>query len=370
MSTSRPTSPASERSTFPDPIDTIGRAGLGGQHASSVISSQMSEDGDAVGTVGGRSRPQSKTVSGTVQGATGPVGEPGLPPSRPTSMATAGSNSANKSLAQQHPPPSRRGLGQQNLGPGSAAGSRPTTGTSRTHVPSLTSHAFFRPMSSQRLQTQRGQRPPSLVGQNKAQRDGTDDDAQSRYSVGTQPTIRGKRYSDYEAHPMPPPPSQGTEFSEQPDRTTANTSPTGADTVRSRGESLVPLQQQKGTLAPIDVSKSYKGSAGALPTPQKSPRSFRSSFILPSRGSRGAVPDMRPQTGHEKLSSTASSPRLPTQEDSKQTTKMELGKNYQYFTGNTVFCWGGRLQNTRDRPINIATGIMIVLPSALFFGFS
>ena len=50
--------------------------------------------------------------------------------------------------------------------------------------------------------------------------------------------------------------------------------------------------------------------------------------------------------------------------------KKELGKNHQYFSGNTVFCWGGRFQNTRDRPVNIATGLAFVLPSGLFFGFS
>jgi palmitoyltransferase ZDHHC9/14/18 len=47
-----------------------------------------------------------------------------------------------------------------------------------------------------------------------------------------------------------------------------------------------------------------------------------------------------------------------------------LGKNYEYFTGNTLFFGGGRLQNSRDKPINIATGIFVVLPSALFFAYS
>jgi palmitoyltransferase ZDHHC9/14/18 len=60
------------------------------------------------------------------------------------------------------------------------------------------------------------------------------------------------------------------------------------------------------------------------------------------------------------------SPGDPTE----QAVKTELAKNYQYFSGNTAFCWGGRLQNTRDRPVNIATAIMIVLPAALFFGYS
>jgi palmitoyltransferase ZDHHC9/14/18 len=78
---------------------------------------------------------------------------------------------------------------------------------------------------------------------------------------------------------------------------------------------------------------------------------------------------MRPQ-GHEKLSSAESSPRLARKEATKQEVKKELGKNHEYFSGNTVFCWGGRFQNTRDRPINILTGLIVVVPAALFFAFS
>jgi palmitoyltransferase ZDHHC9/14/18 len=51
-------------------------------------------------------------------------------------------------------------------------------------------------------------------------------------------------------------------------------------------------------------------------------------------------------------------------------TSMNFGSNYEYFTGNTVFFLGGRLQNTRSRPINIATGLMFIIPGALFFVFS
>jgi palmitoyltransferase ZDHHC9/14/18 len=33
--------------------------------------------------------------------------------------------------------------------------------------------------------------------------------------------------------------------------------------------------------------------------------------------------------------------------------------------------WGkGRFQNARERPINIITGILVVLPSGLFFAYS
>jgi palmitoyltransferase ZDHHC9/14/18 len=72
--------------------------------------------------------------------------------------------------------------------------------------------------------------------------------------------------------------------------------------------------------------------------------------------------------GHEKLPSDASSPQFA--EATKEAVKREMGKNYEYFTGNTRFWLGGRLQNTRDRPVNLVTGFLVVLPAGLFFGFS
>jgi palmitoyltransferase ZDHHC9/14/18 len=93
----------------------------------SVISSTMS---DTESERGGDDRTQPL-------GRTGPPGDPGLPPSRPSTATTS------------------------KKAPGSAAGSRPPSSYGRTHVPSLTSSAFFRPMSSQRLQAQRGARPMS-----------------------------------------------------------------------------------------------------------------------------------------------------------------------------------------------------------------
>jgi palmitoyltransferase ZDHHC9/14/18 len=154
-----------------------------------------------------------------------------------------------------------------------------------------------------------------------------------------------------------------------PDRTTANTSPTGAETVRSHPESIAPLQPDPRRPTHLDLSLATKNNAGTgLPTPGKSPRSFRSSFILPSRGATSGA--NRPQgQGHEKLSSAASSPTTVRQ-TVQEAVKKELGKNYEYFTGNTLFMWGGRLQNTRDRPINVLTGLLFLTPNVLFFIFS
>jgi hypothetical protein len=118
----------------------------------------------------------------------------------------------------------------------------------------------------------------------------------------------------------------------------------------------------------LDLANVHRNDSGKLPTPSKSPRSFRSSFLLSSRDGRNT--QMRPNQGHEKLTSAESSPRLARREVSKSVVKKELGKNHEYFSGNTAFCWGGRLQNTRDRPVNLATAIMIILPACLFFGYS
>lgn len=252
---------------------------------------------------------------------------------------------------------------------GSLSQSRPTTAASRTHVP-LAAHGFFRPMSSQRLQQQRNQRPTSLLGHSSLYVEGNESAGNSyRNSFGSNNTIKEAPLGLHRTRDEPPPPSRGTDFSDRdlPDRNTANSTPTGAETVRSQGESITPLQRPSKPQH-LDLSKNFKNDSGKVATPSKSPRSFTSNFLLPSR--EGRLSQMRPQEGHEKLTSAESSPRMARKETPKEVVKRELGKNYQYFSGNTAFCWGGRLQNTRDRPVNIATALFIIIPSGLFFGFS
>jgi len=88
---------------------------------------------------------------------------------------------------------------------------------------------------------------------------------------------------------------------------------------------------------------------------------------MPSKNEPQGQRDAR---GHERLSSATSSPKPSPIKAAEPARKPNLGRNYEYFTGNTVFCGGGRFQNSRDRPVNIATGIFIVLPGALFFAYS
>jgi palmitoyltransferase ZDHHC9/14/18 len=166
------------------------------------------------------------------------------------------------------------------------------------------------------------------------------------------------------------------------DRITANTSPShGHYPAGSLTDSVRPLQGKSSDTGhfqhSINIDKSYKDLSN-LPSPIKSPRSFRSSFLMPGRSNDGQLSQNRSTEGAEKLSSAASSPQFrPIDSHNSQhprvphkpSQKSDLGRVHQYFDGNTVFCLGGRWQNTRGRPINVATGVFIVIPCALFFGF-
>jgi len=320
------------------------------------------------GATTGSSQPRPpQSLMGRLHGLTGPVGEPGLPPSRPSSAATAKSGAYSQAA-------SRRQHGSM-AGSVGGASIRPPTSASRTHVPSLTSSAFFRPMSSQRLQAQRNQRPMSTMAPTSAPVQDTPTGfgaAGNRQSNGSGHNIQGAP-GVVGLHHDERPNSRGTDITDMPDRNTSNNSPEGGETVRSRGESEAPLSGPDIPGAKpthLDLTRPFRNSASNLP-PQKSPRSFRSSFALATRQSRNSVA-ARSNTGHEKLESNPSTPRMSQRVAAVQKAEVqkELGKNHEYFTGNTIFFFGGRLQNARERPINVATGLAMVLPAALFFGFS
>lgn len=273
---------------------------------------------------------------------------------------------------------------------GSINGGRPTSSTSRSHVP-LASHAFFHPMSSQKLQAQRGASRPATGIQRRPSIEDMPDEDQSHIAPPPQgatvsrPVARLVRHMTDEGDPQPPP-SRGTEVTEPYDRITATTSPTrGHYPAGSVSESVRPLQrkkaEEKGLSLDVGKSKAYGGSgSGNLPSPVKSPRSFRSNLFLPGKGESTATTANRDARGAEKLSSGASSPQFtpsaadaPAAKTKAKAAKEKMpanGYNHEYFEGNTVFCIGGRLQNTRHRPINIATGFLVVLPAILFFAFS
>lgn len=330
---------------------TVSMTDFGSEHDDEGLDSRASGVGAGPAAAPELTRPD-------VPAATGPAGESGLPPSRPTTSATGVSTNtwSNVNPAKK----SRKAHSNAATSVGSGAASRPQTAGSRTHVPSLTTHALFKPMSSQRLQAQRQQRGST------ARR------APPVPDLPLPTSNYGKGSLDDEATPK----SRDTDATGFGDRTTTNPSPEVAETVRSQGESVAPLHKPSG-LQRLSVDRANRHLSGSgVATPNKSPRSFRSSFGLPGRRSK-TNSGLHASVGHEKLSSAASSPRFPTPQAPTGAAgpatiqpRRQLGKNYEYFDGNTVFCWGGRLQNARDRPINVATGILALLPAGLFFGYS
>lgn len=317
---------------------------------SSILSSRMTD----IASEDGRGQPAAEPA----RLATAP--RPGKRRSVQTPSPSTGPSRVS-SRRGVRPPSARRGYVSNSQRSSTATGPRPQSG--RSHVPSLTSHAFFHPMSSQRLQAQRGGTRPTQPSLAEGQSFGGD----VRDSVISNQTAR---HDDQDGRL----PSRGTEMTEQEFmERVANTSPVPRHNAESVADSVRPLQRdpanKKGLS--LNLDKSYKNGIGsAAPAPAKSPRSFRSSFLLGSRNEILSGSPSRSMQGREKLSSTASSPGLAPNAAKELPTDAKLGSNYEYFTGNTIFFWGGRLQNTRHRPLNIATGLLLIIPGVLFFIFS
>ncbi|KAL8862309.1 MAG: hypothetical protein Q9178_001318 [Gyalolechia marmorata] len=358
--------------SFPTPLPTAGST-----QAPSVISSQLtdigSENGDDYQTEGAATMLRPGTA---MSGATFPND-----PNRPSTAGSPQSHSWIRSPNSRRGPTSPRSPRGRRFngafgGPGTGMSntSRPqsqtSSRTSRTHVPSLASHSLFRPMSSQRLQAQRGGNRRAVGGQSMASVDGTSDfgSTTNRNSIGSNTTLQPAPYGSRKNDG--PPHQDWTNFTERENERANNASPTGNATIQSLTGSERPLNDQAHALGAgathLNPEKNSKQKNGASPPTQRGPRSFQPSFLIPARSSDQARND---RSSHERLSSTNSSPhsvmaKIPP------ITAQQPRFNYEYFSGNTVFCWGGRLQNTRDRPINITTGLLILVPSILFFACS
>lgn len=248
--------------------------------------------------------------------------------------------------------PTNRTLRNPPPAPSSTAGSsRPqspaVSTTSRTHVPSLTAQGFFRPMSSQKLQAQRfrtphvGVQPPAAIPDEEPE-DYLDDE-----SVASSRVAMPKGHRPYQSITTDYTHSEGPEPYDTGSHEHAS---------QQEGETGLVDGSRKAVQRPTHLNLS--AAQRTADTPQKSPLSFRSGFSLTSKG--------RMEPGHQHLSSNATSPRHPPAE-ARAPASPDAGRNHEYFQGNTSFWWGGRLQNARDRPINIATGIFLVLPMILFF---
>lgn len=300
--------------------------------------------------------------------------------SRPDTARTAASS-------RHHPQPLRKthlsGLAQRRSGGSVASSVGRTPSASRSHVPSLTSNAFYRPMSSQKLQAQRGgtrlsqQQQPAKVDE--AAGDGEE---ASGFHGLTTPRARQHVSDDGSCAP----PSRGTEVTgpETIDRRTANTSPTtqGHHAQGSITDSVRPLQKRaEARDLTVGVDRGYMDHRGGSFSGIRTPRSFRSSFLMPRSDSGQNGSRRGGLEGVEKLSSGASTPHHASSRQgtpgsragtagAERPAPSRVGRVFEYFEGNTVFCLGGRFQNARQRPVNVATGLFVVVPSVLFFVFS
>ncbi|KAJ0422130.1 DHHC palmitoyltransferase-domain-containing protein [Aspergillus carlsbadensis] len=257
------------------------------------------------------------------------------------------------SFSRRGPPPARSSIAstsQITNRPGSS-GSR----LSRTHIPSLAASGFFRPMSSQRLQAHRGR--PVTKETTASSEDWGDQINHNRRSLVSNSTFP----NSLPAVDQEVPPSRGTEFTDPiiPDRGTSNASPTANTTVRSESANLIPDRNRPPHL---NLGVNYK-TTNQPETPQRSPLSFL------SLQNRNAQAENRDSRTHERLSSAESSPRS-IEKRPPRVNNRDKGRNYEYFVGNTIFWGGGRFQNSRDKPVNIATGFLVLVPTGLFFGYS
>ncbi|OJJ00630.1 hypothetical protein ASPVEDRAFT_51776 [Aspergillus versicolor CBS 583.65] len=255
------------------------------------------------------------------------------------------------SVSRRGPPPARSSIASANQIRPESSGSR----LSRTHIPSLAASGFFRPMSSQRLQAHRGR--PVTKDTTASTEEWGDQSNHNRRSLISNSTFP----NSLPAVEQEVPPSRGTEFTDPiiPDRNNSNASPTADTTVRSESANLIHDRERPPQL---NLGVNYRGT-NEVETPQRSPLSFL------SLQNRNGPAENRDSRTHERLSSADSSPKS-IEKRTEPVKKGNKGKNYEYFVGNTIFWGGGRFQNSRDKPVNIATGFLVLVPTGLFFGFS
>lgn len=352
-------------------------------HTTSRDGRPLSSGTDATSDLGADEPTAADKRFSTVAGATGPVGDPGLPPSRPTSLDA----STTTKRTSMQPPSSRRGLaafvardrnesfkGSSQASEG-VADSRPGSSFSNaTHVPSLPQQGFFRPMSSQKLQAQRNQhvRPASKLGENVASAGtgGTEANKQPsarphRYSNASVNTLRDGLPPTRDGDAPPVPVSRGTEFTSDGARTDRGNAPS----VLSKN-SATPLAA-RSKLEHLKTNSFRKSNTPSGEKTPKSPRSLRASLGLGSPASKQDDRRERPNGSHQKLESNPSSPQDGTAKRGfHEKPPQAEGKNYEYSASNTLFLCAGRLLNTRAKPLNIMTFTLTLLPGILFFAFS
>lgn len=246
-----------------------------------------------------------------------------------------------------------------------------------SHLASLTSRAFLAPMSSQQLQMHRNQLPISQDTPTDYE-DGRIS-AAHRNSTGSGFTIRTNHAlpTHYDTDTMPSDSRATSRASERSQWAVTNDAERDRDFREFMAGQQQPLQQANGQINEehendnIQSYQDYINHEQYIPDLQNrhQPQRQRSFMSGSKRDSlRSAI--LGPPAGHLQLLSAEASPRLTTMDQQRELVKENLGRNYEYFTGNTKFFWGGRLQNARDRPVVLATALIIIIPAILFFIFS
>lgn len=289
------------------------------------------------------SGPQIHEHKSSIPSVTGPVGEPGLPPSRPSSSVASRAPQRASVRSSLQPPPSRRGLAAAITTPHGnkrADADRPVSAVNKTHVPTLTASGFTNPISSATLQAQRGQ---------KVKREALP----HRYSNASVHTLRdgaGSPTFDHDAPPLPV--SRGTDGTPDYHQAVSVASATSTAPLNAKHSQPASLRIQPNLSLPIPGTQNN--------TPRSPAKSVRDSLRL------------RPSEHHQSLHSEPTSPANAASKPplSSLDTPKGKGKNYQYYAGNMHFFLGGRLMNAKLKPQPIITGLLVILPAALFFAFS
>lgn len=247
----------------------------------------------------------------------------------------------------------------------STSSSRPTTSQSRvrTHVP-FAAQGFLRPLSSQKLQAKR-HRPISV--------------SSGSPSTATPP------------QPLPPPEDgqsdgagleQGSEISSSTFRNTGGylnedvvpslrggelTDPATVSAFNNNNYSSIRNMPARSLADNVRLlqERSQNDDPSRAPLQQAATGNIQQPYSLDVRLAK----QQHHEHTRERLSSASS--REPNMESKyNQRSNPDLGKNFEYFTGNNIFFLGGRFLNSRDKPVNILTAIFFILPTGLFYGYS
>ena len=252
--------------------------------------------------------------------------------------------------------------------PTTASRSHFTTG-SRSQGASIRNPAFFHPMSSQRLQAQRGARPGVHHSRDTSFESDDENEGTTRAnSLGTATEVKIKREPEglttqYFDDGMTQPESRGSDVTDRPTWT-----PKGQATNRGliNGNMRHEAARSVDTFPDKDQSqKSADPEKRLSPGPDHINRS-RSPKSLVSALKRRSDQDGTKSNGHEKLSSQSSA---SLKKSTPHKSQRSLGKNWEYFDGNTLFFLGGRLETAKSKPIAIGTAALLVVPAVLWFAF-